>query len=196
MLFTVKEDLTLLRELKLTVNQLTFIKMLVRDYSMNESEWRRSSYAMSLEFQTLCPLSTEELVDLINREIIIDLNDTKGKIYYDCFEINTKYQRKFTLKIVGMPSELVDAYPYEIDTGQFKFFSKDASADEIGEDYLRAINKSETEHEAIMQDLAWAKHHNLLPVGLKKFIKSRYWLHIREIKTKIMPNPINNGRIG
>lgn len=196
MLFTVKEDLILLRELKLTVNQLMFIKMLVRDFSQDERTWRRSSYAMSLEFQTLCPLSAEELGSLIERDIVIDLNDGKGKIYYDCFEINPKYQRKFALKITGMPSDLASAYPYEIDTGTFKFLGKDASAEEIGIDYLKAINKSEEEHERVMDDLRWAIEYNKLECGLKKFVKIRYWLHIRDLRTRINPKPISDVQLG
>lgn len=196
MLFTVKEDLILVRELKVTPKQLMFIKMLVRDYSMDEASWKRHSYAMSLEYQTLCPLTLEEIHDLVARDIVLDLNDKSGKIFYDCFEINPKYQRKFVIQITGMPSDLCEAYPYEIINADFRFFAKDASADEIGMTYLKAINKSKEEHERVMDDLEWAKQNNALPVGLKKFVNSKYWIYIRQLRARIVPKTIPNAKLG
>lgn len=196
MLYTVKEDLILLRELKLTVKQLMFIKMLVRDPSLDQASWRKLSYAMSLEFQKTNPLDKDELLDLIKREIIIDLNDTTGIIYYDCFEINPKYQRRFVLKVTGMPTELFDAYPYEINTGTFRFWGKDISAEELAKSYLQAIDKNEAQHAMIMEDLEWAKANNALLVGLKKFVDSKYWFYIRDLKKRTTPNTINDVTIG
>jgi hypothetical protein len=197
MLFTVKEDLTLMRELKLSPRQLVLIKMLVRNPSMDEREWKLSSYAMSNEFQALSPLSADELADLISREIIIDLNTSSDKIYYDCYEINPRYQYKFTLAVIGMPSELAEAYPREghIQDGR-TFPARDAGANEIAEEYMKAIGKDEKAHERVMQDLEWAKANKKIGVGLKKFVNTKYWLYIRELKKKVNPKTIDNARLG
>jgi hypothetical protein len=195
MLFTVKEDLTLLRELKLTPKQLMFIKMLARDYSLTDSEWTRYSAAMALEYQTLCPLSHEELEDLLKREIIIDYN-VKGQLYYDSFEINPKYLKKFVLQVTGLPSQLWEAYPYRIVKDNFEFFAKTASAEEIAKDYLKAIGKKSEEHEKVLDDLQWAVKNNMLPVGLKQFVASRYWLFIRDQRSKFNPKSISDVKLG
>jgi hypothetical protein len=196
MLFTVKEDLGLIKDLKVNVNQLMFIKMLVRDYSREEREWQRESYAISLEFQHLCPLSAEELLDLVARDIIINLNDKSGKIFYSDFEINPKYQKKFMLQVTGMPSEIFDAYPYELETTSFKFFAKNASADEIAKDYLKAIGKRREEHEEVLADIEWAVKNKALQIGLKQFIATKYWLYIRQLRLKVTPKNISDVSLG
>ena len=196
MLFTVKEDLALIRELKINVNQLMFVKMLVRDFSKSEREWAKESYAMSLEFQHLCPLSAEELMDLLQRDIIINLNDNKGKILYSDFEINPKYQRKFVLKVTGMPTELCDAYPYEIDNNQFKFFARNISAEDVAKTYLKAINNNREEHEEILKDIKWAVENRALPVGLKAFVESKYWIHIRMLRIKSPAKSLGDVELG
>ena len=194
MLFTVKEDLELVRNLKVTPKQLMFLKMLVRDYSMDDSTWTRYSAAMALEYQHLCPLTPEELSDLIKREIIVDFNQ-KGHLFYDSFEIHPKFLKKFTLQVTGFPSQLWEAYPYRIVKDGFEFFAKTASAEEIAKDYLKAIGKKQEEHEKVLDDLQWAIKNNALPMGLKQFVSSRYWLFIREQRSRLVKN-ISDVKLG
>src|SRR5690554_6188664 len=197
MLFTVKEDLALMRELKLNPKQLTFVKMLTRDYSMDQRTWQLQSYAMSLEFQQLCPLTADDLADLIEREIILDLHDlSDSKIYYDHFELNPRYLRRFMLQVTGLASELFDLYPYEIVNGDLRFFAKDASADVIAPSYMKAINKSQKEHNAVIDDLKWAIKHNKLQCGIKKFVDTRFWLYIRDLRKRVNPIITDDARIG
>lgn len=195
MLFTVKDDLNLIRELKINPKQLMFVKMLARDFSMSDSEWTRYSAAMTLEYQQLCPLTIAELEDLIKREIVIDVNQ-KGEKFYDCFEIHPKFLRKFVLQVTGFPSELWDLYPYRISKDGFEFFAKTASVEEIAKDYLKAINNKQEEHEKVISDLKWAIQNNALPIGLKQFVGSRYWLYIRELKGKTNPKNFTDAKLG
>jgi len=196
MIFSVKDDLRLIRELKLTPKQLMFIKMLIPNPTVSEGNARRESYALSLEFQDLCPLTADELLDLISRDIILDLNDGKGPIYYDCYEINHKYMKLFSLKVTGKASQLVDAYPFDIDNGTLQFKSKDAGPEEIAEMYLKAIHNNDEEHERVMDDLEWAKKNNALSTGIKKFVATKYWLHIRELRKKKPNADLSHVRIG
>jgi hypothetical protein len=197
MLYTVKEDLDLVRDLKVTPRQLMFIKMLVKDHTVASDEWRRLSYAMSLEFQDLTPLSTEELIDLIARDIVIDLNKIGGPIFYDCYEINPKFLRKFTLKVTGLPTHLCDTYPRFFEMNGSKFNAQDAGAEEIARTYLNHINKDEEEHERIIDDIEWAKENEFIKMGIKKFVNTRNWLSIRELRgNAISVKRVDNGRIG
>lgn len=182
MLFTVKQDLELCKEFKFTPRQLMFVKMLVRDPAMEESAWRRHSYAMSLEYQDRIGMSADELSDLISRDIIKDLNPIGSKIYYDCFEINEDLLYKFSLKVYPMPAQLEDAYPYHVFIGNNRYTIKNASAQEIGENYLRAINNNEEEHKRILDDVKWAVENKCLNIGLRKFVDIKYWFAIRELR--------------
>lgn len=182
MLYTVKEDLELCKEFKITPRQLMFIKMLVKDPSMEDGEWRKLSYAMSNEFQDKVGLSAHELADLIARDIIIDYNTIGSKIFYDCYEINPKFSHKFMLKVRPMASELEDAYPSFLLINGQKYIARNASAEEIAPMYLKAIEKNPEEHKRVIDDLKWAVENNVLSIGLRKFVDTKFWKAIRELR--------------
>ena len=46
--------------------------------------------------------------------------------------------------------------------------------------YITAIMGSVEEHKEVIEDIHYAKTHNLLNIGIEKFIKSKYWLGIRK----------------
>ena len=48
--------------------------------------------------------------------------------------------------------------------------------------YQNAIYGSREEHEEVKLDIEYAIKHNLLNIGIEKFIKSRYWLGIRQAR--------------
>lgn len=196
MLFTAKEDLKLIKELKLTPNQLLFVKILVRDFSIEESVWRKQCYANALEFQTMKFLSKEEFLDLIKREILLDFNRPGDPFFYDCIELNPKYLRKFVLQVTGMPTELCDAYPYQLTVGTTTFFARDVGPEVISQTYLKNINKSVEEHERVLDDIRWAIENKVLATGLKKFVESKFWIHIRTLRIKPTLKPVNNGTLG
>ena len=139
MLFTVKQDLELLRTLNLTTRQLMFVKMIIPDDSIEESVWKRRSYAMALEFQDLCPMEHEELIDLITRDIVVDYNDLGQRITYDNYEVNPKYLAKFKISVIGKPSQLFNTYPNFFDNGTVRYNAKDAGPEEFAPMYLKAI---------------------------------------------------------
>lgn len=185
MLYTVKEDLDLCIEFKLNPAQLMFVKMLVPDFSVEQAERRKNNYALALKYQNeLKGLSPDNLSDLIARDIILDHNDY-GRNLYDYYEINPKFYHKFALKIYPIVNELHDAYPAIFTNAAGReFIAKNCSVKEISVDYLRAINKDPAEHALVMEDLKWAKENKAINIGLKKFVQTKYWLAIRELKRK------------
>lgn len=193
MLHTVEDDIRLCKEFKITPAQLMFVKMLVKDPTLDDSDWKRKSYKLSLEYQnTTKGLKAEELADLIARDIIIDLN-SYGKCLYDYYEINPEFANRFSLKIYPMPMQLFDRYPSEFKGSDGRLFvGRTASAEEIAKEYLRAINNNSEEHKTILEDLDWAVKHGYLQVGLKKFVYNRYWLVIRNhrLKNKTRKNDV------
>jgi hypothetical protein len=185
MLFTVEDDLRLLKELKLTANQLLFVKMLAPDPTFDGADWKKQSYKMALEFQnTTKGLTPNELADLIARDVIIDLNDN-GKSFYDYYELSPKFLRYFSLKVYPMPTQLMDAYPTRFKGSDGRFFlGITASAEEIAKDYLRFINNDVEEHGRVLDDIAWGIKNDAIKLGLKKFVLTKYWLVIREVRLK------------
>lgn len=196
MLFTIKEDLDLIRDLKISPKQLMFIKMLVPDRTLDLSTWRRKCYAMSLEFQQLSPLTARELDDLIDKGVIIDLNEPGKPIYYDSYELEPKYLKRFSLAVLGFAGELHETYPRSIERDGKTFFLKNAAPEELSEAYMKAIRKDETLHKQVIDDLNWAIKHDKINIGIKNFVHSKYWLEIRELRKTIQPLNVQDGRIG
>tara|TARA_R100001463_G_scaffold11977_3_gene33124 strand:+ start:1263 stop:1850 length:588 start_codon:yes stop_codon:yes gene_type:complete len=182
MLFNVEEDLKLCQELKLTARQLMFVKILYRDPKLDAKEWRLKSYEMSLRFQDLSPLTEDELTDMVERDIIIDLNTSGGKVYYDCFEINPKYKKKFSMNIVSWVSELFDVYPKFFYMEGRRFNAITASEDDIAEYYLKAIGKRRETHEEVISLTKAAAEDSMITMGIEKFIKTKHWLSLRVLK--------------
>ena len=202
-----------MQKLNLTPWQLVFVKILV-------DENPRTVYANNLRFQDIIfntyktghkyakeigntklartyaklnnemrDIVIEQIDDLIEREIIVDHNP-KGEKKHENYEINPRYVPKFSIAVMGMPSQLHDAYPHHF--GEKKFPAKSCSEQEIAVDYLRNIGNSEEEHLRVLEDVRWAKENNQITMGLVKFVQSKNWMAIREQREKgFLASPSN-----
>lgn len=197
MLFDAKKDLEILAKLKLTTRQLMFIKILIPDRSLNDVEQRRSVYAMALKYQDLCPLSHDEMADLMSREVVINHNKIGADQYYDNYEINPKYMKYFSLKVIGYPSALIDEYPKWVSFSDGrKFNGIDASAVDIAKEYISAINDDEEEHNKVVEDVKWAIKNDEINCGILKFVKTKRWLAIRELRENLSSKTFTDVKIG
>lgn len=189
MLHSVEDDLKLCIEFKLNPKQLMFLKLLVRDPAYDERTWRLKSTEMALIFgKKMKGLTPDEMSDLLSRDMIVDLN-TMGNMYYEYYEINPRFASKFELAVIGMPSQLFDAYPSQFKGSDGRFFlGKTASSEEIAKDYIRAINNDPEEHKRVLEDVAYGLKHNAIVLGLKKFVTTRYWEVIRLNRKKVTNN--------
>lgn len=195
MLYTVKEDLELCKEFKISPRQLMFVKMLVKDPGIEDKEWKKKSYAMSLEFQDRIKMSADELSDLIARDIIVDYNTVGSPIYYDCYEINEKFNHKFALKVYPMSSQLFDIYPKFGVIDSQRYSLRNASPEEIAPSYMKAIGKNPEEHDRIIDDVKWAVEKDCLKIGLKKFVDTKHWEAIRELRKTNTTNFVSDVKI-
>lgn len=191
MLYTVKDDINLLQDLKLTPKQLLFIKLIYQP----TPEARKINTGLIYRFQKLCPLSSQELIDLITRDIILDSNEI-GNMYYDQYELNPKFLKNFAVKTVNFIGQLRDIYPQRFEVNGKNYNGIDCDPADYAKDYLEAIGNDYDEHERVKEDLLWAKNNNKINMGFKKFIVGRYWLLFREDKNKPGNNFISNARIG
>ena len=195
MLYTVKEDLELCKQFKLSPMQLMFLKILVNDPNKTEGDQVKDAKQLSLKFQTVfakTPITPDELADLIARDFIIDYNED-GQLYFDLYELSGKWKNKLRLAVYPMPQQLWDKYPINLNISGKMVVAKNASPEDIAMPYLRNINKSPEEHQKVLEDIEWAIDNNEINIGLKKFVDSKYWLHIRAIKdSKVDKGTFNN----
>ena len=119
---------------------------------------------------------------MVERDIIIDLNTGNGKIYYDSFEINPRYKKKFSMNIVSWVSELFDVYPKFFYMEGRRFNAITTSEDDIAECYLKAIGKRRDVHEEVILLIKEAADDSAITMGIEKFIKTKHWLSLRVLK--------------
>lgn len=184
MLYTVKQDLKLCEQFKLTPMQLFFLKTKVRNPSKTESDQARESKQLALKFQTVFKkqgIKLSELADLISRDIVVD-NNEHGAVYFDLYELSGKWQNKLRLAVYPMPQELWDKYPVTITIDGKNYPARSASAEDLAQPYLKAIDNEGSEHQKVLDDVQWAIDNNELKIGLKKFVEQKYWLYIRAIR--------------
>ena len=196
MVHTVREDLDLCVEFKITPKQLMFIKMLIPDLSLQQPERRKSSWKMAFEFQDkLGGLSAEEIADLVGKDMIIDSNE-RGQTQHDYYEINPAYQHRFTVKAEGgMPGELFKVYPAFFKDGQGKeYIAKNCGVHDIALPYIKAIGKDKELHEQIISDVKWAVSSNAIPMGLRKFVDTHYWEALHQIRIR-STHKVNNSDV-
>ena len=168
---------------------------MIGDPRKTEGDQVIESKKLLLQFQSVFSkklITADELADLISRDIIIDYNND-GEVYFDRYELSGKWRNKLRLAVYPMPAELWDKYPISITVQNKSCSAKNASEVDIAQPYLRAINKDPEEHQKVLKDLEWAVDNNESNLGLKKFVESKYWLHIRAIRdNKIDKSAFNN----
>jgi len=163
-----------------------FLKIMIGDPSKIEGEQAKEIRKLAVKFQTVfkkCNITPDELSDLISRDILEDYNKP-GETFFDMYELSGLWRNKLRLAVYPMPQELFDNYPLTI-TVQGKLFNgRNASPEDFAMNYLSAIGKDGDEHKKVLEDVEWAVTNQLLSVGLEKFVKTRYWDHIRMIRSK------------
>ena len=196
MLYTVKEDLELCEQFKLSPMQLFFLKLYIQDPNKTEGDQIMESKKLRLKFQSVFSkrlITPNELADLISRDIIEDYNEAGDHKLFDLFELSGKWRNKLRLAVYPMPAELCDAYPIKGEINGKHYNPRNASENEIAQGYLRAINKDTEEHARVLDDLKWAIDNNQINIGLKNFVNSKYWLYIRAVReTKVDKGIFNN----
>lgn len=180
MLFTVADDLNIIKSLKISARQLMFLKTLYPEPNLTEIEWRKKASIITEQFQEEQPLSHEELIQLISKDLVID-NNQVGRCYYDSFELTGKSLKHISLK-TQMANELDTHYPRFFYLQNQRYNAITASVSEIAPVYIQNINNDPEEHQRVLDDLDWAKKNNGVIMGIKKFVDTKYWLSIRELK--------------
>jgi hypothetical protein len=124
--------------------------------------------------------------DLIDRDILIAPKTKPGiQVSLETYDICPNVIADFEADIYGMPDELSDAYPKRIkfDNGQF-FYARNVAPEQFGVTYLRHIHNNREKHAKVIDLLEWGIETNNIKVGLDKFVSTRYWELLEEIREK------------
>jgi len=197
MLFDIEKDLFLLKELSMNPKQLCLIKVLIPDPRLTERQNQERMYRQNNMMKEAKMIPTHnDLADLVSREIIIDYGKIGSAIQYAELEINPAYMKHLSLKVKGAPTELFDAYPEWFHIQHKRFNAKDGGPVDFALEYLRAIDGDMEEHARILEDLKWAIKNNEVNSGIMKFVKTRRWNAIREIRNNLSSKTFIDVNIG
>lgn len=113
--------------------------------------------------------------DLIAREYIVTI-EVNGK---NTYQVSDKFKAIFCNPI-DVADELMHAYPgtMEIDGKIIPLTAIDTIV--VANTYGKAILDSYQEHLEVLKDIQYGIENNMLSIGLKTFINSKFWLVIRK----------------
>lgn len=94
-------------------------------------------------------------------------------------KVTVLFKQQFCNKI-DVAEELLRVYPstLEIDGKIVPLTAIDTI--EVANLYIDKILDNREEHEEVLKDIQYAVQHNMINIGIKKFILSKYWLAIRQ----------------
>ena len=192
MLYTAEDDIRLCSSLDINPVQLMFLKMLVKPPELTRQDWKLLSYKRSLMFgDKVKGIPVKDIADLVQRDIVIDLND-KGRKQYDYYEISDEFNDLFRLHYKGLPQDIHDHYPHTFVSDGTSYVAKGCSEHDIALPYLKAINNNIEEHNEVLKDIEWGIKNNMIKLGLRKFVEGQYWKTLRVFRTKHLVKQVHN----
>lgn len=147
----------------------------------------KKKYNLITDYKKAFPSDNKSMIgkylteDLINRGFLIKITDRKGKVTYT---ISEKFLDVYVNEYIAM-EEIFEIYP--------SFYTKEnnvtiplTSMDRnvFSKIYIDKIAYSRGEHDEIKKDIEYGKEHELLVMGIEKFLKSEFWKSLRELRLK------------
>lgn len=206
MIFTIENDIELCKQYGITLEQLSYIKIHVRDPKISLKDHSTKVYKLLCEFCKLYgvditkSISTVQKVrkeynekklnlaklvkiPLMEKDILLPINITNPDIGPDLVEINPLFISDFNINIEDMPAEVMEVYPHFIQLpGNDRFLAKNTSHQEFGLEYLKYIKNDRELHKKVVEHIIWAKENNKLLLGLRKFIETKHWEALFELR--------------
>ena len=120
-----------------------------------------------------------EFEELVERGYIKQLNDGTGVKSY---KITEKFLIMFIKKNEAI-EQILDIYPkFSIGRDGNRYPLTTADEDDLKDLYAKKIKESAVEHLEVMKDLQYGIENNLITMGVLKFISSKHWLALRELR--------------
>ena len=126
------------------------------------------------------PFDREELRDLEDRGYVINKN-VKLETYPDMYEVTKKFKDGIYEEQVTMWEEFLKTYPQWIFIEGKRLPAQSGNLDELRTIYFAKIGKSTKKHKEIIDLLIYASDHDLINMGIDKWIRGEQWRGIQQI---------------
>lgn len=122
----------------------------------------------------------DELRDLEDRKYVINKN-VGTDTYTDMYEITKKFKDGIYEEELIMWNEFLATYPQWLFIEGKRLPAQSANLDELKIIYFNKIGKSVKRHKEIIDLLIYASDHDLINMGIDKWIKGEQWRGIQQI---------------
>lgn len=133
--------------------------------------------------KTSAGFSSEEIDDLVNRELVIDFN-TDSRRFADAYIVDDKFiELVFNVDKISAGMLFWNSYPAVLSIEGKSFSGRNEDQDSFLVRYYDLIGHSPVKHSEVMRALDYAKKRNLINQGLKSWFASRQWETILQLMT-------------
>ena len=126
------------------------------------------------------PFSRKELKDLETRGYIINKNVGEDT-YADMYELTPKFTKEIFGEQSLMWEELINTYPQFIFIDGKRIPAQSTDLDELKNIYFNKIGHSVKTHKKIVDLLIYASDHDLVNMGIEKWVKGEQWKAIEHL---------------
>jgi hypothetical protein len=148
-----------------------------------------SLYRYVHEFQQF---TNEEVTDLEDRGYIVNQDYHSKTKAADMYVVTELLLDGLNLLDESHGLELWTQYPNFITVNNLKVPAKSCDRDTLIRDYSRKVLKSKEQHRHIMAMLEYAKRHNLITMGIRKWVDSYQWEAVEQVIQQEPPTSFND----
>lgn len=169
-------------EHKLTHEQFAFMYTLLLDERDSKGKIRNDHYVTANIYKYAKEVkkwNQDEIEDLEKRGFIRNYNKQQGSVNRravpEYYEITEGFKNLLIQSPLKVGEELWRRYPDWIFIEGKKLSAKSTDKDELIKRYHKIIQGSRKQHVKVMEALEYQKKHDMINMGLKKYVASRAW---------------------
>lgn len=128
----------------------------------------------------------DELNDLEDRGYVINLNK-ENDTYADMYTVTPKFKDEIYGEEYSMWKEFVDTYPQFIFIEGRRIPAQSTDLDALKNIYFSKIARSVSKHKKVMQALIYASDHDMINMGIEKWVKGEQWKSVEYVRADNKP---------
>lgn len=165
MIENIKSFVNLLDELNVTSDQFLLMQLIYQQ-----------EYASLYRYATNnIGFNTQAIQDLLDKGYLKDTNSNSNTFNSDELEVTPKFSKLFALNNKNNAQEFWNTYPPYIWINNTQVAARNIDYDRFIIYYQQSLGAKDEMHKRVMAALVYAKKHDLICMGISKWILSRQW---------------------
>ncbi len=127
--------------------------------------------------------NVDELRDLEDRGFVINMNKDND-LFADMYVVTDKFTSGIYGEDFHIWQEFIDLYPQFIFIDQKRIPAQSTDLDKLRQIYISKISRNINKHKKIMASLRYAVDHDLINMGIQKWVTSEQWKAVELIQNE------------